>query len=341
MKAWRVYEPQKMQLDNLESQTATEGTVKLKILVASVSPSEVSVFQGRTRIKNTPRIMGRACVAMVTEVGENVTNVSRGDTVVLDTFTSCGVCLNCRNSKSAECEKPCVFGVHQDGFLRDFAVVPSANLFKIPERIKDTDAIFLQSIAIAINLISRLNIEKGEHLVIVGADELGLILAQVAMYYQAVPILVDTRQDRLNLAAQNGVYYTINSVEMDTKSKIFSITGGRMAENVAFSVDSTLPLFQSFDYTAKNGHFAIFGYPNTGIDLVTANLNNVFFNQISLYMVNSTGKNISSAINILANKAINLTGFLSKEIPLNEVGKNIQEQIDYPGKYLSVVMRND
>ncbi len=83
-------------------------------------------------------------------------------------------------------------------------------MYSIPDRLKDEEAVFTEHTAMAINVISKLKIDKGEHLVIVGATSIGIILAQVAMYHQAVPIVVDMRDELLESARRAGVYYTIN-----------------------------------------------------------------------------------------------------------------------------------
>ena len=41
--------------------------------------------------------------------------------------------------------------------------------------------VFIEHIATAINTLSKLGVEKGEHIVIVGATVVGLILAQVSL----------------------------------------------------------------------------------------------------------------------------------------------------------------
>lgn len=83
-------------------------------------------------------------------------------------------------------------------------VVPQSDLILLPPKVTPEEGVFIESVALAIAALDKLKLEKGEHIVIMGATGVGLILAQAALYYQAVPILVDLRRDRLELAERLG-----------------------------------------------------------------------------------------------------------------------------------------
>lgn len=336
MKAWRVYEPGVLRLDDMDSQPVGENCVKIKLLAASVSLSDVDVFDGKLKA-DYPIILGRHGVGMVTEVGEGVQTLSRGDKVAASPYACCHACASCLGGRTAECEKALTFGETEDGFMRDFAVVSADDVFAIPDRIEDKDALFLEHIAMAVNTVSKLDLEKGEHIVIVGASITGIILAQVAMYYQAVPVLVDVRADRLELAAKLGVYYTVNSVDTDPYKKIFSLTGGRMAETVAYMAGSNMPFGRSLEYAAKGGRAAIVGWHS--FDDLEAPLSTVMSRRLTVMGVTDTGKNISSAINMLANKTVNVSSLISKEIPFAEAGDYVKEISALPHKYMKVIVK--
>lgn len=231
MKAWRIYEPNHLKFDEMDAQPVGEGCVKLKMLRSAVSQMDVRLYSGKLKAEY-PLILGRQGVGMVTEVGEGVTSYKRGDRVAVNPVTPCRSCSACVSGHTHECTHTLTYGMTEDGFLRDFAVVPADRSFiGLPDRISDTDAIFLEHIAMAINTVGALDLEKGEHIVVYGATLVGLILAQAAIYYQAVPVLVDMRADRLSLAESLGVYYTVNPVESDPFKKIFTITGRTHGRN--------------------------------------------------------------------------------------------------------------
>ena len=339
MKAWRVYEAGEIRCDELKSQTVGENCIKVKITCSTISPTDKLVFEGKLSADKLPLIIGRQCVGMVTEVGENVTNVVRGDRVAVDPYGFCKQCANCKAGKQNECEKMLTYGVDEDGFMRDFVVVSADDVYKLPERVRDGDAVFIDHIAMALAALNKINPEKGEHIVISGANVIGIVLAQVAMYQQAVPILVDTLEDILAIAEELGVYYTVNSVDTDVQKKIFSLTGGRMADSVVHIASSQLPLSLSLEYVRLGGKAVVVDWDGAEDDM-DVSLKPLLGKQLSLFGVNNGAKNIPSAINMLANKTVSVERLVSKEIEFAEVGKYIKEQIEMPNKYIKILVKN-
>lgn len=337
MKAWRMYAPHEVRLDEMEAQPVGEGCVKIKVLSSALSLTDTLIYNGDIEVPY-PLILGRQGVGLVTEVGDAVTTLARGNRVVIDPYASCHACSACKAGKPYDCEKKLSFGYDEDGFMRDFAVVNADDVHALPDRVKDSDAVFLEHIAMAVNTVSKLDIEKGEHLVIVGASVIGIIMAQVAIYYQAVPILVDMRQDRLDTAAALGIYYTVNSVDTDPYKKIFSLTGGRMAEAVAYMSSAKMPLQRSIDYAGKGGRMAIVGWSNVGYEL-GANLSAVLNKQMTVTGISGSAKNLPTAINMLANKTVSVAPLISKEIPFDEVESCLAEQAQHPDKYVKVIVK--
>jgi L-iditol 2-dehydrogenase len=222
--------------------------------------------------------------------------------------------------------------------MSDFAVVPESDAVKLPERVEEGDAVFIEHIAIAINTMQKLNLEKGEYVVIAGANVIGLILAQIALYYQMVPIIVDERAERLEIAERFGVYYTVNNVQEEVKQKIFSITGGRMADAVAHLASSTQPIARSLEHVKKGGRAVVVGWNGVPWNL-DVSLNAVLSRQLTIEGVNNGGKAIKSAINMLANKSVAVSPMISKEVGFADVGAAIREAAELPDKYIKIVVK--
>jgi len=335
MKAWRIFEPGDIRLEDLPSRTAEGRNVKVKFAYSALSETDRLIYAGKLSPKEFPLTLGRQAVGMVIETGAEVTNVTRGDRVVIDPYMFCGTCARCREGRFTECLELRMYGVHGDGFLSDFAVVCADDVFKLPGRVKNPDAVFAGHIAVAVNIASKLSLEKGEHLVIMGAGVIGVILAQVAMYYQAVPILVDTRRDRLDIAEGLGVYYCINSVDEDVQKRIFSLTGGNMSETVCYT-DGTLS--RGLEYAAPNGRVAILGWKNAKSEL-SAPFAPVISRQLTVYGVSNGAKLIPAAINMLANKTVSVAPMISKEADFHAAGALLKEQTEHPGLHIKALIK--
>lgn len=324
MKAYRIQSPHTIGLDELTAQPVGETCVKLKNLICGIAGTDIAVYSGEKPVQY-PIIPGRQCVGFVTEVGSEVTGLTRGNRVVVYSQASCHTCKACKDARYYDCEKPAVFGVDENGFLSDFSVVSADDVFAIPDRLKDEEAIFTEHTSLAINVLSRLNIEKGEHLVIVGASIVGIILAQVAMYYQAVPIVVDMHEDLLDIAKQAGVYYTVNTVEEDAGKKVLSLTGGHMADACAFMASSSVPLANAFDYCCKGGRVAIVGRAASVHDELKCNVVSLLEKNLDLFTVTDCGKNYPTAINMLANRTVTVDMLPTHIVPFDAAADAIEK----------------
>ena len=301
MKAYRLHSPYTLKLDEMDVLPVGEHCVKLKNLMCGITSTDVAAYEGKLDVKY-PIIPVRQCVGFVSEVGAEVTGLQRGKRIITSPHASCHKCKACKESRFFDCEKPALFGVGEDGFLSDFSVVSVDDVYIIPDRIKDEEAIFIEHVAKSLKAISRMNIEKGDQVVIMGATVEGIILAQVAMYYQAVPIVVDIHEDLLSLAQKAGVYFTVNAVNDDVCKKILSLTGGHMADACAYLVGSGLPVQSICDYTKYKGRVAMIGRADEAE--LNLNINALLDKNIDLHTVVDCGKHYSSAINLLANRTV-------------------------------------
>lgn len=308
MKGW-ILSDEGSRIKEAEAVRAENKEVKIKMITAIV-PS--SVLGGV--------IAGSDGVGMVTEVGDDVTSVKRGDRVLVRSVSACGVCAKCRAGKRSECEKGVVYGKTADGTLRDFMVVPASDLILLPPQVDEETAVFASLVATAIEAFGRLNVEKGEHVVILGANAQGLIAAQVAIYYQAIPVLVDYREDLLDLGRKLGIYYTINAVDADPVKKVFTLTCGKMAENLIYNVGSGVALTRVFDYIGSRGRTAFVGEQSAKGEY-NVNMLDALKKDACVYAVSGGGENIYSAINMLVGKAVDVEPLIEKRVAFEEVGE--------------------
>ncbi len=301
MKAWRLNAPNTLELTDMESQPVGDDCVKIKLKYSAVSESDIMLYSGKIPI-DAPLVLGRQGIGMVTEVGKNVKNVSRGDIVAIRPFSACGCCQMCASGRMSDCDNLAVYGQSADGFLRDFAVVNANDIYKLPDRLDKKSALLLEHVDMAISAINALKLERGEHILINGASYLGIILAQLALSYQAVPIVVDIDKERLAVA-EKYVYYVLDFSEVDVRKRVMTITGGRMSETVVHIPQCGLPLNQALLLAARNGRVAITGWENTA-ELSGINVEPILNRQLTVTGINGSNNNFPSAINMLVNKTV-------------------------------------
>ncbi len=323
MQAWRIKAPSQIVCEELPSLSVGSGCVKVKIRYSTLSRTDRLIYSGKISCKDTPLIIGREAVAMVTEVGENVKKLQRGDMVAIIPYVPCHNCSICNNGEEYKCNQTLVLGRTEDGTMRDFAVFAADDLYKIPESIKLTDALMLDVIETAFDAISTLNLEKGQFLLITGATDLGLLAAQIALYYQITPIITDDDESRLAIASKFGVTYSINTSASDCEKKVFMITAGKLADAALFLDDGVLSPDATASLIKRFGKIA-FTDNEVSIYNQRMDISPIINKQLSVYGITGGSRHISTAINMLATKRISSSAIDFKEIEFNEVAAEIE-----------------
>lgn len=100
----------------------------------------------------------------------------------------------------------------------------------------------------------------GEHVVITGCGQIGLLCALYALIVGAVPIVVDPVKERLERARSLGVPHVVDPVGEDSVARIREITGGRMAEVVIEASGDARAVRNSIDYVSYAGRISFVGY---------------------------------------------------------------------------------
>ena len=201
MKAWHIENLNRIKL--VESVLPKrEGEIKLKMSKVAISSTDFAYFAAGEENEHgkSVAVPGHSAVAYVSSE-DSAAGLKLGARVVVSPFV---------RYEEHGVAKVKVLGVDTDGLLGDFASVPEENVYALPDGVPDDEAIFAEYIALGNNVLNSMEADKGDFVVIVGASTLGLVLSQLALYYQMIPILVDLDAEKLALAASWGVYYLLN-----------------------------------------------------------------------------------------------------------------------------------
>ena len=328
MKAWHIENLERIKL--IESVLPKKpGEVKLKVAKVAISSTDFSYFASDTPNKNAAlTVPGHSAVAYMSEDGPDLF-LKLGARVVVSPFVM---------HEEHGVKHVSVLGVDEDGLLSDFVSVPAENVYALPDGIPDDEAIFAEYIALGNNVLNSLDADKGDFVVIVGASTLGLVLAQLALYYQMIPILVDLDAEKLALAASWGVYYTLNPTYDNLERRVEEITGGRMAESSVYVGDG-VPFNMALRLVKDKGDVVVAGYSVRSGHTIDVSV--VLQKQLRLIGVADGYGEMSSAINLLANRIIKTDGLINSRIDFSEVPEMVAQCAEYPYQYNKIVVNVD
>ena len=184
--------------------------------------------------------------------------------------------------------------------------------YVLPASVSDEAAFLIDAVAMAEHVVDEMNVSVGQHVLVIGGGLYGNVLCQILIYHRAVPILADNNAERLARAKKSGIYYTFPNDET-LKGHILEVTGGKLADAAVYLAFSNKSEPSSlFSLVARGAHVA-FCAP-VGKNLIV-NLGNALKNNVTVKGITESREFVSTAINILANKAVNFNEFPYRSFP--------------------------
>lgn len=294
MQAFRISAAGIMELIKID-RSPTENEIKVKLTKAAITSTDIAIFQGKG--SKFPIIPVGLSVGLVSEAAKE-SGFRMGERVVISPYV---MPENADSEDDIEC-----MGCDIDGNLGDYTIVPKDNVYLLPEGVTEDDAVFIDYIAMAEKVLEKLAVDKKHYVAILGANTFGIILGQLCMYYQAIPIIIDGNAHKIQIAKNCGIYYTVNSEKEDVIQSVISITGGNYADCSVFECKEGNSPANLFTLTKSGGRIGIVSANDYVLTRCTFDIKAICKKQLSLIGINNGYKKISSAINLLANKAIKL-----------------------------------
>ena len=319
MKGWKLVGPNNLIEQELDEQAELNSQAKVKITKSLITLSDVLRYKDELDGENV--VLGSSGIGVISESETNLFGLEKGKRVYIEPVRECLECQNCKSNEVSKCSNINTAGIDIDGFLRDFISVDSSKLFILPDSVADLDALFINDISLAIAVVDKLGIQKGDYVAIIGANNFGNILAQLLIYYQAVPIVLTTNEEDFNIAKDSGIYYVLGN-EDNWQKEISNITSGRMTKSVVYISDCNIPAARAFALASHNAGIAFTGvsYKNNSISFAQA-----IKKQLQIICINNGYGNTAASINLIANKAINLSYLKLDSIPYETVPSSMEK----------------
>ena len=324
MKNWLLVAPHELKEFEPTEETLQEGEAKVKIFNVLLNSFDTMVYKGDISA-SYPLIPGRFAVGKIVALEEQEgSSVEKGNRVFIDPIFP-DEAFKGDSTPLLGLDSVKFAGQTGDGFLAPYAVVNADNLYVLPESVSNENALYTYLIALAVSALDKLGEIKGKYIAVVGATALGIILCQLLVYYQAVPILIDSRTARLDFARQCGVTYAfLNDENLD--GNINDITGAAFADGAVYVASgNAIVNTVAFRVTAPEKNVVFCGFAP---DTLQVNLEMALRKQLHVMGVSRASENISSAINLLANKAVNVSLFSQKTYTLDELPQAYEDKLN-------------
>jgi NADPH:quinone reductase-like Zn-dependent oxidoreductase len=207
----------------------TDAIVKLK--AAALNRCDLAIRCGRNGTAVIlPHILGADGAGIVVEIGAQVKNLRKGDTVCLYPAYGCGRCEFCLTDRELLCVQLRVLGEHENGTYAQYVRLPARNCFPVPAGLSFDEAAAFPLVYSAAwrMLITNAELKPGEKVLILGiGGGVATAALQVAAQLGTHIIVASSDDEKLAAAKALGAHAGIPYRDTDFAAEIRRLTAKR------------------------------------------------------------------------------------------------------------------
>jgi 2-desacetyl-2-hydroxyethyl bacteriochlorophyllide A dehydrogenase len=249
--------PGKLEYQEAQQPVCGPGQSLLKIKRIGICGTDLHAYEGTQPFFNYPRILGHELAAEFVE--GDAEGFQKGERVTIIPYFNCGTCIACRNGKPNCCTSIQVCGVHVDGGMRDYLVVPSYSLLH-GDNLGFEELALVEPLAIGAHGVRRAGVQPGEFVLVIGAGPIGLGIMEFARIAGAQVIAMDINEQRLSFCREKlQVSHTINAATDDVLQRLQQITNNDMPTVVIDATGSLKAINNAFQYMSHGARYVLVG----------------------------------------------------------------------------------
>ena len=192
MKAVRLDAVGELFLKEVERPKPGPGDLLVRVEASGICGTDRHLLKGEFPSK-PPVTLGHEFCGIVEEIGPGVQGFRTGMRVTGDPNIVCGRCVHCQNGRINLCRNLTAIGIHRDGGLADYVIVPQQQAYELPLSLKASHGAFCEPIACCLHGIDIADIQPGSSVIVLGGGVIGLITVQLARLAGASRVVLSTR----------------------------------------------------------------------------------------------------------------------------------------------------
>ena len=226
----------------------------MRITSTGICGSDLHLYEVLGPFMGEGDILGHEPMGIVEEVGSEVTNLAKGDRVVIPFNISCGHCFMCDHGLQSQCETTQVkdqgMGAALFGYTKLYGQVPGGQAeylrvpqaqygpIKVPEGPPDDRFVYLSDVLpTAWQAVEYANVPDGGTVAVFGLGPIGDMCTRIAKHRGAGQVIgIDLVPERIVRARENGIEVLDISDHDDIGEALRGLTDGRGPDSVIDAV---------------------------------------------------------------------------------------------------------
>ena len=290
--------------------TVGENEALVRVQRVGICGTDLHAFEGTQPFLAYPRVLGHELAVEIVALGKTdfVTDLAVGDVAAVNPYLSCGTCIACRRGKPNACVRLQVLGVHRDGGMCEYLVVPAHKLRRAPGLPLEAVAL-VEMFSIGAHAVRRANLQASDVVLVIGAGPIGLGAMQFAHLRGAQVIALDVNPLRLDFCRDVlGIPHTINALDQP-QEMLKQLLGADLPTTVFDATGNASSMNNAFQYVAHGGQLVYIGITKDDISFSDPYFHS---HEITLFASrNATDEDFALVIDVLTSGVIQIDRWIT------------------------------
>jgi threonine dehydrogenase-like Zn-dependent dehydrogenase len=251
-----------------------DDDVLIEVKAAGICGTDLKIMVGG-HPANDNVILGHEFCGIVEDLGNDITDLRKGDKVVVDPNLKCGICPSCRTGYDNQCDFLATgqtLGIFRDGGFAKYCVVPRRAIYKLPDDIDIVKSALIEPLSCAVHAHNIADVKETDNVVIIGAGPMGLIIESVIRKHPLDQlIVVEPMEYRRNKALELGANHVINPETQIVVYEVMKITDDRGADVVIDAVGISATFETALSIWARRARLVLFGQDSRATGTIKPN----------------------------------------------------------------------
>lgn len=332
MKAFRYYGPGDGRKEELPVPEIGPGEVLIKVRASSICATDVKTLKrGHPKIK-PGSVLGHEVAGEIVKLND-VSLWKEGQKVVVAPYAPCGTCSQCQRGHFSLCNFLFDEALDPGGFseyVRVPARIVQKGLIALPENTSFVEGCLAEPLACCVHGLDRLDIQKGESLLVVGDGPMGLFQVQLGKLAGAEPvILAGATPERLKFAA--AIADVVIDVKHESVHEVIERLSDDGMDKVMVSVGLVEVAQDSLSLVGKGGTINLYaGLPRDS--KITMDANQIHYDGVSV--LGSFGfepNHFQKAVNLIVSNTFDMKPYITDIIEFEGISDAIERAANYQG----------
>lgn len=244
---------------NAETPKPGVGESLVKVHRIGVCGTDIHAFHGRQPFFEYPRVLGHELGVEIVEINGDDHGLKVGDKCSVEPYVNDETSQASRHGKPNACENISVLGVHGDGGMREFFLVPTRKLHK-SDKLDFDQLALVETLCIGAHGVERAAPTKNDFALVIGAGPIGLSVLQFAMVEAGKCAVMDISDERLAFCKDTmGVEHTVNPMNGNAEDMLREIGNGDLPSVIIDATGNPKSMASTFELAAHGCRIVFVG----------------------------------------------------------------------------------